>query len=35
MARLLLVRAPGYQTLRFDVDIIGGQVIPYQGTLTR
>jgi hypothetical protein len=29
------VRAPGYQTLRFDVDIIAGQVIPYQGTLTR
>jgi hypothetical protein len=29
------VRAPGYQTLSFDVDIIAGQVIPYQGTLTR
>ena len=29
------VRAPGYQTLRFDVDIVAGQVIPYQGTLTR
>ena len=29
------VRASGYQALRFDVDIIAGQVIPYQGTLTR
>lgn len=29
------VRAPGYQTLSFDVDIIAGEVIPYQGTLTR
>jgi PEGA domain len=29
------VRAPGYQTMSFDVDIIAGQVIPYQGTLER
>lgn len=29
------VRAPGYQTMSFDVDIIAGQVIPYQGTLSR
>ena len=29
------LRAAGYQTLSFDVDIIAGQVIPYQGTLER
>jgi len=29
------IRAPGYHTLTFDVDIIAGQVIPYQGTLER
>jgi len=29
------VRAAGYQTLSFDVEVIAGQVIPYQGTLTR
>ena len=29
------VSAPGYQTLSFDVDIIAGQVIPYQGSLDR
>jgi len=29
------VRAPGYQTLRFEVDVIAGQVIPYRGTLER
>jgi PEGA domain len=29
------VRAPGYQTMSFDVDIIAGQVIPYQGVLER
>jgi hypothetical protein len=27
------LRAQGYQTLAFDVDVIPGQVIPYQGTL--
>ena len=27
------VRAPGYQTMSFDVDIVAGQVIPYQGSL--
>ena len=27
------VRAPGYRTMSFDVDIIAGQVIPYQGAL--
>ncbi|MGE5243909.1 MAG: PEGA domain-containing protein [Betaproteobacteria bacterium] len=25
--------APGYETLAFDVDVIPGQVVPYQGTL--
>ena len=29
------VRASGYQTMSFDVDIIAGQVIPYQGTMER
>jgi hypothetical protein len=29
------VRAPGYHELSFDVDVIAGQVIPYQGTLER
>ncbi len=29
------VRADGYQTLSFDVDVVAGQVIPFQGTLTR
>jgi hypothetical protein len=29
------VKAPGYRTMSFDVDIIAGQVIPYQGTLER
>ena len=29
------VRAAGYHTLSFDVDIIAGQVIPYQGTMER
>jgi hypothetical protein len=29
------VRAQGYRTMSFDVDIIAGQVIPYQGTLER
>jgi len=27
------VRAPGYQTMTFDVDVLVGQVIPYQGTM--
>ncbi len=27
------IAAPGYETLAFDVDVIPGQVIPYQGTL--
>jgi PEGA domain len=27
------IRAPGYQTMSLDVDIIAGQVIPYQGSL--
>jgi PEGA domain len=31
----LEVRAPGYQTLTLDVDIVAGQVLPYQGTLER
>jgi hypothetical protein len=29
------IQAPGYQTLDFDVDIVAGQVIPYQGTMQR
>jgi len=29
------IRAPGYQTMSFDVDIVAGQVIPYQGSLER
>src|SRR5262249_43099575 len=29
------IRAQGYQTMTFDVDIIAGQVIPYQGTMQR
>jgi len=29
------VRASGYRTMSFDVDIIAGQVIPYQGTMER
>jgi len=29
------VRAQGYQSMTFDVDIIAGQVIPYQGTMQR
>jgi hypothetical protein len=29
------VRASGYQTMSFDVDITAGQVIPYQGTMER
>jgi hypothetical protein len=29
------IRAPGYRTMEFDVDVIAGQVIPYQGALER
>jgi hypothetical protein len=29
------IEAPGYQRAVFDVDIVAGQVIPYQGTLLR
>jgi len=29
------IRAQGYQTMTFDVDIVAGQVIPYQGTMER
>jgi hypothetical protein len=29
------VRASGYRTMSFDVDIVAGQVIPYQGALER
>ena len=29
------IRAPGYKSMSFDVDIVEGQVIPYQGTLER
>ena len=27
------IRAPGYQTMSFDVDIVAGHVIPYQGVM--
>lgn len=29
------IRAPGYEPMSFDVDIVAGQVIPYQGTMER
>ena len=29
------ILAVGYQTISFDVDIVGGQVLPYQGSLER
>jgi PEGA domain-containing protein len=29
------IRSPGYETIAFDVDILSGQVIPYQGDLRR
>jgi hypothetical protein len=29
------IRALGYRTMTFDVDVISGQVIPYRGTLQR
>ncbi len=29
------VRASGYQTMSFEVDILAGQVIPYQGAMER
>ena len=29
------IRANGYHNMSFEVDIIAGQVIPYQGTLQR
>ncbi|HEV3141791.1 MAG TPA: PEGA domain-containing protein, partial [Vicinamibacterales bacterium] len=29
------LRAPGYQTISFDADIVAGQVVPYQGTMQR
>ena len=29
------IRAPGYRTMDFEVDIVAGQVIPYQGALQR
>jgi hypothetical protein len=29
------IRAPGYQTIDVDADIVAGQVIPYQGTMQR
>jgi hypothetical protein len=31
----LEIRAPGYQPLNVDADIVSGQVIPYQGTMQR
>jgi len=29
------IKAAGYRTMDFDVDIVAGQVIPYQGTMER
>jgi hypothetical protein len=29
------IREAGYQTIAFDVDIVAGEVIPYQGTMQR
>jgi hypothetical protein len=29
------IRAPGYKTMDVDIDIVAGQVIPYQGILER
>jgi hypothetical protein len=29
------IRASGYRTITFEVDILAGQVIPYQGRLER
>jgi hypothetical protein len=29
------LRAPGYQTIVFDTDIVAGQVIPYRGAMQR
>ena len=31
----LEIRAPGYQTVNFDVDVVAGEVIPYQGVMQR
>jgi hypothetical protein len=27
------IRQPGYRNIAFDVNIVAGQVLPYQGTL--
>ena len=29
----LVVQKPGYQPISFDVDVVAGQVVPYQGTM--
>jgi hypothetical protein len=29
------IREAGYQTMSFDVDVVAGQVIPYQGEMQR
>jgi hypothetical protein len=29
------ITAPGYRTMEFDLDIVAGEVLPYQGTLER
>jgi hypothetical protein len=29
------IRSEGFRTMTFDVDIIAGQVLPYQGTMER
>ena len=29
------ISAPGYRTMEFDVNILAGEVLPYQGALAR
>jgi len=29
------IREQGYQTMSFDVDVVAGEVIPYQGAMQR
>ena len=29
----LEIRQPGYRNLAFDVDVVAGQVLPYQGSM--
>ena len=34
-AHRIEIRAAGYQTMAFDVEIVAGQVIPYRGDMQR